>query len=174
MNAYTRGAKLPPLGTVIAAEPPVVRDQGTVVAPSLSTSLSSSASSLVPGVGGGGGGNGSRDAFHTNMTSLGTPEYMISITASQKFEGHSFEVCTCLFILFLLKLLCIELVLQELRVAFLQYGRELTTSEVISAKAQAYVQQQAVPQPPGMGSPVPSGGMFGLSAATAVKPFSGG
>jgi hypothetical protein len=64
-------------------------------------------------------------AFMTCTSVSGTPDYLMSIVASTKFEKHSFEVRRSR-VVFLTRLTWT----QELRIAYLLAGKEVGSSEI--------------------------------------------
>ncbi|EIW80430.1 hypothetical protein CONPUDRAFT_137642 [Coniophora puteana RWD-64-598 SS2] len=91
-----------------------------------------------------------RTAFATSSTASGTPDYMMSICAGQNYDKHSFE---------------------ELRVAYLLAGRELSSLELgstIVAPGMPIPPMQPVAPTPTQGSSIFGGGSGGTGGAAAT------
>jgi len=114
-----------------------------------------------------------RTAFGTSSTTSGTPDYMMSICAGQNYDKHSFEVSVLPSSLpslarSLENRLILAHIIQELRVAYLLAGRELSSLELgstIVAPGMPIPPVQPVAPTPTQGSSIFGGGSSGTGSA---------
>ena len=106
------------------------------------------------------------------LSSSTTSETLLSISVQPDFTDHSFEVLFCYLLISTFSdfSTVISLLIKELRVAYLQAGRELNSREIFSANATPVATQLPRPLSMFMDSGVSGvGGSF--AHAPPVRPF---